>query len=132
MGWTRRAPAPPAASKRDRTEHETQPRRQSCHAACGQRTFVVGNDPGARNAGRGRGADPYLADPPTPPARRTFERGGRHRPGRIVEPSRGLEREFPPQAALFTIAGGAWSPAVAATGRTVGGGRGLSEGRAGQ
>src|SRR6266480_3237971 len=36
------------------------------------------------------------------------------------------------QAALFTIAGGAWSPAVAATGRTVGGGRGLSEGRAGK
>ena len=49
MGWIRRAPAPPAASKRDRTEHETQPRRQSCHAACGQRTFVVGNDPAHAN-----------------------------------------------------------------------------------
>src|SRR6266487_5395578 len=51
--------------------------------------------------------------------------------GRIVEPSRGLEPEVLAQAALFTIAGGAWSPAVAATGRTVGGGRGLSEGRVG-
>src|SRR6516164_5956956 len=44
----------------------------------------------------------------------------------------GLEPEVLAQAALFTIAGGAWSPAVAATGRTVGGGRGLSEGRAGK
>ena len=42
----------------------------------------------------------------------------------------GLNRKA--RAALFTIAGGAWSPAVAATGRTVGGGRGLSEGRTGK
>ena len=57
---------------------------------------------------------------------------GRHRAGRIVEPSRGLEPEVLAQAALFTVAGGAWSPAVAATGRAVCGGRGLSEGRAGK
>src|SRR5207245_943938 len=53
-------------------------------------------------------------------------------PGRPhIEPSRGLEPEVLAQAALWirTIAGGAWSPAVAATGRTVGG---LSEGRAGK
>ena len=53
-------------------------------------------------------------------------------PGRPhIEPSRGLEPEVLAQATLWirTIAGGAWSPAVAATGRTVGG---LSEGRAGK
>src|SRR5262245_54170446 len=63
-----------------------------------------------------------------------FSLGGRHRAGRIVEPSRGLEPEIFAQAALWTgtIAGGAWSPTVAATGRTVGGGRSLSEGRAGK
>src|SRR5258707_9329640 len=33
---------------------------------------------------------------------------------------------------IAAIAGGAWSPAVAATGRTVGGWRSLSEGRAGK
>jgi len=74
--------------------------------------------------------DPYLAE--HPPPRTNFRLGGRHRAGRTVEPSRGLEPEVLAQAALFTIAGGAWSPAVAATGRTVGGGRGLSEGRAGK
>ena len=48
-----------------------------------------------------------------------------------IEPSRGLEPEVLAQAALWigTVAGGAWSPAVAATGRAVGG---LSEGRAGK
>src|SRR5262249_13831275 len=76
--------------------------------------------------------DPYLAKHPTLPPRTNFPLCGRHRAGRIVEPSRGLEPEVLAQAALFTIAGGAWSPAVAATGRTVGGGRGLSEGRAGK
>src|SRR6266446_10417030 len=76
--------------------------------------------------------DPYLAEHPTLPPRTNFQLGGRHRAGRTVEPSRGLEPEVLAQAALFTIAGGAWSPAVAATGRTVGGGRGLSEGRAGK
>ena len=56
--------------------------------------------------------------------------GGRHRAGRLSS-HRVLEPEVLAQAALWirTIAGGAWSPAVAATGRTVGG---LSEGRAGK
>src|SRR6201984_1679833 len=76
--------------------------------------------------------DPYLVEHPTLPPRKNFRLGGRHRAGRIVEPSRGLEPEVLAQAALFTTAGGAWSPAVAATGRTVGGGRGLSEGRGGK
>src|SRR6516162_10479560 len=62
--------------------------------------------------------------PSIPPPRTNFRLGGRHRAGRTVEPSRGLEPEVLAQAALFTIAGGAWSPAVAATGRTVGSGRG--------
>ena len=44
----------------------------------------------------------------------------------------GFEPKVLAQAALITIAGGAWSPAVAATGRTVGGGRALSERRAGK
>ena len=46
----------------------------------------------------------------------------------------GVEPEVLAQSALWTgaIAGGARSPAVAATGRTVGGGRSLSEGRAGK
>src|SRR5262249_733780 len=74
----------------------------------------------------------YLAKHPTLPPRTSFPPCGRHRAGRIVEPSRGLEPEVLAQAALFTIAGGAWSPAVAATGRTVGSGRGLSQGQAGK
>jgi len=77
-------------------------------------------------------ADPYLAERPTLQPRTNFPLGGRHRAGRIVEPSRGLESEVLAQAALFTIAGGAGSPAVTAAGRTVGGGGGLSEGRAGK
>jgi hypothetical protein len=58
---------------------------------------------------------------------------GRQRAGRIVEPSRGLDPEVVAQSALWTgtIAGGARSPAVAATGRTVSGGASLSEGWAG-
>ena len=71
-----------------------------------------------------------LAKHATLPPRTNFPLRGRHRAGRIVEPSRGPEPEVLAQAALFTIAGGAGSPAVAATGRTVGSGRGLSEGRA--
>src|ERR671931_161595 len=45
-----------------------------------------------------------------------------------------FEPEVLAQSALWpgAIAGGARSPAVAATGRTVGGGRSLSEGRAGK
>src|SRR5262245_22112223 len=44
----------------------------------------------------------------------------------------GFEPEVLAQAALWTIAGGARSPAVATAGRTVIGGRSLSEGRAGK
>jgi len=51
--------------------------------------------------GRQRGGsdrhDPYLAEHPTLPPRMNFELGGRHRAGRLVDPSRGLEPEFPPK-----------------------------------
>src|SRR5262249_56453275 len=53
--------------------------------------------------------DPYLAEHPALPPRTNFRLGGRHRAGRIVEPSRGLEPAALPQAALFTIAGVACS-----------------------
>src|SRR6516164_6844604 len=86
----------------------------------------------ARQRGGNERHDPYLPEHPTLPPRTNFPLCGRHWAGRTVEPSRGLEPDVLAQAALFTIAGGAWSPAVAATGRTVGGGRGLSEGRAGK
>jgi hypothetical protein len=87
--------------------------------------------PGQHRGGSDR-HDPCLAEHPGLLMRTNFRLGGRHRAGRIVEPSRGLEPEVLAQTALFTIAGGARSPAVAATGRTVGGGRSLSEGRAGK
>jgi hypothetical protein len=54
------------------------------------------------------------------------------RPHRRTGHHVGFEPEVLAQARLVTIAGGAWSPAVAATGRAVVGGRGLSKRRAGK
>jgi len=51
--------------------------------------------------GQQRGAsdrhDPYLVEHPTLPPRTKFRLGGRHRAGRIVEPSLGLNRKSPPK-----------------------------------
>jgi hypothetical protein len=47
--------------------------------------------------GRSDRHDPWLAEHPTLPPRTNFRLGGRHRAGRIAEPSLGLNRKSPPK-----------------------------------